>query len=542
MRELEQQAMAAAGMQSPVAGEDGPGQSADGMANNAIGQSNGASGHAPSTPGPKAGRQNPRREGLDEANSGASGGQQGSREATGGQYRTIMGEDESEIARVVREFWEDPCNRDRFCSVESMQRLDKQCMIEGNAFVVLRRQKEGCPSVAVWPTHAVHTVIVDDLADGTGIELGFVVAPPGRAGGSWASPSVTGPRTCYPSMVADNVERLKKVLAAHKVHDVVVDEDVRVYHSKEWGPLWRPYGLPGIMASLNSAVRYMSYTSEWVIMQRVWRTYAMLITGYGQNKGLNQIQGQFANRIAGLFAGSGALSEQNGTGMARTPPAGLAALSGMSPTGMGSTRIEPIRTSGSTDPPAMGREIRLLAEMGVGYPDNMFSDTNTGTMSRADVLERNTHLKFLSAQQNYGEMMKCISRCVVMFSLGEQALKDVDVVVTWPAIVMPSVMEQAGTLIQIYQSDGMPKKLFVEECLKLLRRTDLHEVMQMLFASDEEGMELKSDEDARKMAENPMMMAGADGMGGGSPPASSNATESELLSAYLGWDEDTLLG
>ena len=58
MRELEQQAMAAAGMVPPVVGSDEqkpggvskPGQSATGMANNAMMQRNGASGHASSTP------------------------------------------------------------------------------------------------------------------------------------------------------------------------------------------------------------------------------------------------------------------------------------------------------------------------------------------------------------------------------------------------------------------------------------------------------------------------------------------------------------
>ena len=79
-------------------------------------------------------------------------------------------------------------------------------------------------------------------------------------------------------------------------------------------------------------------------------------------------------------------------------------------------------------------------------------------------------------------------------------LEDTDVIVTWPKIVMPATMEQAGTLIQLYQGDGLPKKIFVEESLKLLNRVDRHEIMQILFPHDEDGMELKSDSDLDSMA------------------------------------------
>lgn len=509
-------------------GKPASGMDADALADNALMQRNGASGQASSAPGPRAGRQNPRRESLDEARSPASG--------TGsGDYRTIMGESESRIAKVIREFWDDPCNRDRLTSVEALQRLDKQCMVEGNAFVVVRqREGEEMPTCSVLPTYAIHSIIVDDLDDGTGITLGFLMARSAQG-----SEQATGAasKTVIPSMVADNVERLRRVLQARtQFDDLEIDDRARCLHLKEWGPPWRPFGLPGIMASLNSATRYMSFTSEWVIMQRVWRTYAMLVQGSGNNKGLTQIQSQFASRIAGLFAGT--QSGQAMGGLGQTPPVGLAALSGMSPTGLGGTRIEPIRTAGSTDPPAMGREIRLLAEMGTGYPDNMFSDTNTGTMSRADVLERNTHLKFLSAQQNYGEMMKTISRCVVKMQLGDGALKDTDVVVTWPAIVTPSAMEQAGTLIQLYQGDGLPKRLYVEEALKLLKRNDLHEVMQVLFPADGDGMELYSDSQQEQMLAMGAGAGGPMGPGGGSAPPIGEAE----LDGFPLWDVETLLG
>lgn len=65
----------------------------------------------------------------------------------------------------------------------------------------------------------------------------------------------------------------------------------------------------------------------------------------------------------------------------------------------------------------------------------------------------------------------------------------------FPQIVTPSTAEQAGTLVTMYNGDGIPKRLFVEECLRLLKRPDLEQVMQMLFPGDGDGMELKTEAD-----------------------------------------------
>ena len=530
----------ASGSSGGAAGGGGP----NNLARNALYQRYGGTGRSSSIPG--GAREQSREkvlEEFDEALSGAGGGQQGSREPSGTQYRTFGSDEESPIAEIVREFWEDPCNIDRLCGVEALHRLDRQCEIEGNSFIVLRNKgKDKMPVITVWPTFAIQSVIVDDLDDGTGIELGYVASPPTKRDATTGSTNSQIAREIYPSMVADDVERLKLVLEAHAVKNIKINEDARIYHIKEWGPTFRSFGIPGIMASLASATRYMSFTSEWVTMQRVWRTYAMLITGYGNNKGLNQIGANFANRVATIFSGAAAgaagAGTQNAGGMPATPPIGLAAMSGMSPGGMAGTRIEPVRTAGSADPPAMGREIRLLGEMGMGYPDNMFSDTNTGTMSRADVLERNTHLKFLMRQQVYTNVFKCISKQVVKMQLGEESMKDTDVVVSWPAIVTPSSVEQSSMLSTLYQGDGIPKKVYVEESLKLLKRTDLHEIMTVLFPADEDGLELKSDADLDTM--NAMQM----GDQGQSEPSDPNnplaGQEAEI--EYSLYGEDRFFG
>ena len=523
-----QQELQAAMQPTPL---DGPSPTANGtdngnspgasMMRNSEYQRYGGTGRAPSTPG---GRSESLSETLSPSGHDLSGA------------RLIGSGDESDIARVVSEFWEDPCNLSRFCSVEAQQRVDKQKMIEGNVFVILRNMGANVtPSVTIFPTYAIQGIIVDDLQDGTGQALGYIVSPPRKWAGADAANQAN--RMIYPDMVSDDLVRLRKVLEAHGADGFVIDESVRCYHMKEWGPTWRSYGLPGILSSIQSATKYVSYVSEWVIMQRVWRTYAMMITGYGQNKGLNQIQANYANRVANLFQGAGGSPDVlSPTGVPRTPPMGMAAMSGMSPTGLSGTRIEPVRTSGSTDPPAMGREMRLLSEMGVGLPDNMFSDTNVGTMTRADVLERSTHLKFLTEQRIYTEMYKVISTTVVKFRLGDEKVKDVDISVNWPAIITPSNVEQAGSLIQMYQGDLIPKKVAVEEALKILKRADLHEIMQILFPTDEDGMELKSDSDLDMLS-----MAGQGQPGQPMEPADPNnplsSVESLMDFSIFGVDE-----
>ena len=474
---------------------------------------------------------------LIEAYSGAGGGQQGARMASGSQYRLLGSDKESPIAECVRELWEDPCNMDRLCSVESAQRADQQKMIEGNLPIVMRdKGKDKCPELMVWPTYAINSIVFDDLSDGTGTPLGYVV----NVGSTKGEAGTRSGQVVYPDMVSDNVARLRAVMDRHggEMAGFEIDETYRVLHLKEWGPVWRGFGLPGIMASLNSASRYMSFTAEWVVMQRIWRTYALLITGQGNNKQLNQIQSNYANRLNGLFNGAVGTETNSATGLSGVAPMAQAAISGMNPAGMGGTRIEPLRTAGSTDPPAMGREIRLLGEMGVGLPDNMFSDTNVGTMSRADVLERNTHLQFLSAQQGYARAFKVISRCAVKFRLGEDYLKDTDVIVTWPAMVTPSTIEQAGTILQLFQGNLIPHKLAVEEALKLLKREDMHEYMQILFPRDEDGIEFYEDMQTA-------MLPGPGGMGGpgggpspgGDPNNPLAAVESLLLdNEWLGLD------
>ena len=467
-------------------GNSGPGYSAGSMGRDSMMQRNGASGRVPSTPGARAGRQNPCRESLEEADPAQSN--------MASTELSHTPEEESDQARVVREFWEDPCTRERFSSVRSLQRVDMQGEVEGNYFVVLRSKGlNQMPEISVWPTHSMQSIVMDDLEESSGIELGYVVQPPNQN-----QIAVTGSgrqsREVYPAMVADDVPRLKQVLAKNSSFAWHIDETVRVYHYKEWGPVWRGFGLPSILSALIPASRYTSYTAEWSIIQRVLATYTMLVTGYGNNKGLSQIGANYAERISNRF-GANSLSDAPGVGANRTPPVGMAAITGMSPTGLQGTQIQPIRTAGSTDPPQMSREFKLQAEMSMGYPDNMFSDTSVGTMSRADVLERHTHLSFLTQQQEYTQIFTVISKCVVKMQLGEKAQEDTDIIVSWPPIVMPAKMEQAGTLIQLYQADGIPKKILVDEALKLLNRADRHEVMQMLFPTDEDGMELKSDSD-----------------------------------------------
>ena len=492
MQAMQQMAMDPSG-QGGQQGQGGGGQqrqqgySPVSMGADAMMQRNGRSGRAPSTPGARAGRQNPRRESLSEndpANSNPASTE-----------LPNTPEEESNQAKTVREFWEDPCTRDRFASIKSLMRVDIQSQVEGNVFIVLRSHGEGkMPTISVWPTHSMQSLVMDDLEQGSGIELGYVVQPPNQNQISVTSGTTEGTRVVYPSMVADDVPRLKQVLSRYQRFHWQVDESVRVYHLKEWGPVWRGYGLPSILAALIPASRYSSFTAEWAIIQRVLRTYAILVTGYGNNKGLSQIGANYAEKLSGVF-GANSYGDLPGTGANRTPPVGMAALTGMSPTGLQGTQIQPIRTAGSTDPPQMSREFKLQAEMSMGYPDNMFSDTSVGTMSRADVLERNTHLIFLAQQQEYTQIFTIISKCVVKMQLGENAAKDTDIIVSWPPIVMPAKMEQAGTLIQLYQADGIPKRLFVDEALKLLNRADRHEVLQMLFPTDEDGMELKSDSD-----------------------------------------------
>ena len=575
---------------SPTPGDEagaGPGADANGMAKNALFQGYGASGHASSQPKDKkeemheevamavrAGPMNlymllesysermdvdvdeliqawsnaaPDEEFLEsvykarvqviggtvaelvEEYSGAGGGQQGARMATGSTYRLLGSDRESPIAMTIREFWEDDCNLERFGAVESAQRVDKQKMIEGNAPVVMHDKGKGNnPEIMVWPTYALNGIILDDLSDGNGATLGYVV----NVGSNNAETGGKMGQVVYPDMISDNVERLQQVLSAHgkDYANMEIDATYRVLHLKEWGPTWRAYGLPGIMASLNSASRYMSYTAEWVVMQRIWRTYALLITGQGNNRQLNQIQSNYANRLNNLLSGAIGTEVNTTTGQPGTAPMAMAAVSGMNPAGVGGTRIEPLRTAGSTDPPAMGREIRLLAEMGVGLPDNMFSDTSGGTMASAQVLERNTHLQFLSAQQGYSRAFKIISRCAVKFRLGADSLEDTDIMVTWPAMVTPSTIEQAGSVIQFFQGNLIPHKVAVEEALKILKREDMHEIMQVMFPRDEDGFELYSDMQAEMMP-GPGQMGGPGGgpSPGGDPNNPLAAMESLLL-------------
>ena len=458
---------------------------------------------------------------LLEAYSGAGGGQQGARQPTGSRQRLVNSGSESEIATTVRELWEDECNQERLCSPESAQRADVQKMVEGNTFIAMRDRGLGNnPELMVWPTHSIANIVVDDLQDGNGANLGYVCQKADQLGGQ-------GGNVVYPDMVTSNPDRLKKVMEAHKRDfiGIEVDNTVRVLHLKEWGPNWRTYGLPGIMASLNSASRYMSFTSEWVVMQRVWRTYAMMITGMGNNRQLTQIQSNYANRLSSLFSGAVGSEYNQSTGMNATAPMAMAAISGMNPAGTPGTRIEPMRTAGSTDPPSLAREIKLLGEMGVGLPDNMFSDTNVGTMSRADVLERNTHLLFLTAQQGYARAFKVISKCAVKFRLGDDFLKDSEITVTWPSMVTPSSIEQAGTVLQLFQGNLLIHRVACEEALKILKREDMHEIMQVMFPRDEDGMEFYEDMQAARAA----VMPGAGPGGGQDPNNPLAALESMLL-------------
>ena len=502
---MQQQAMQMTGMTPP--GQNGAqnGQDANGMMRNGLYQGYGETGRANSMP-----RRAARQESLREARSPAAGGQQGAREPSGGRFGPLENtlEEQSPIAKAVREFFEDPCSKDRLTSVEALQRLDKQCVIEGNAYVVLHNRGKGeMPACTVWPTHAIAMNVVDDLSDGTGVEVGYVVSQISQN----PEDSDKTQKVAIPSMLSNDVNRLEQVLNKHKLGNIKIDDTKRVYHVKEWGPTWRHYGTPGLMASVNFAVRYASFTSEWAIMQRVMRTYMMVVTGYGNNKGLNRVHADFANRMASRTGVPQNESGLQGGGPLITPPPAMTLLTGMSPSGMPGTRIEPIRTAGSTDPPAMGRELKLMAAVGMGYPDNMLSDTSSGTMAQSTVLERNTHLKFLSAQNAYGDMLKCIARMVVEMQLGAEQVQDMDVTVSFPSIITPSVAEQAGTLIQLYQSDGIPKRILVEEALKMLKRGDVEDILGMLFPGDGDGMELKSDADLDQAQNAGMTPFGAPG-------------------------------
>ena len=432
-------------------------------------------------------------------------GQQGGMESPAGPAYSLSGSgEESKIAENVREFWEDACNKRAMLSVEAMMRNDTQAQVEGNVNYVMMKNGVKPPRLAVWRTSAVQRVIRDNLWDGNGEAVGYLISMPflrtRMEGETTGENRPTRKEIVIPDMVADDPERLKKILEANSLN-YDIDPDIRLYHYKEWGPSWSSFGLPTILPGIQDAVRHSQFLEDWAAIQKNQRAIGTIISGMSGNQGMQQVSDRLVQRMSGLFApgtnatlGENPSSSSLGAGVGMNT-VGMGVMAGMTQGGIPSMRVDQVRSGGIVDPPQQARDLKLMMMMAVGYPESMYSDSSTPNMSQAMVLERTTQLDFKAQQQKYETMFTALSKCAIKFMMDDEAVKDTDISVTWPPILAMSPMELMGTIIQAYQGDAIPRRVMVEEALKALNREDMAHIMNLMFAGEDDGMEFKSDND-----------------------------------------------
>lgn len=158
------------------------------------------------------------------------------------------------------------------------------------------------------------------------------------------------------------------------------------------------WGIPEFYAAIDWARGYKEFLEGWSAIQSIFRGFAFQANTDGGQKKIEAVKNALQTSIS-----TGNISETN-----PAPQTGSTFVGGAN------TKLQSIKTAGSTEGPEEARRLFLMAVMVFGAPETMYGDASVGTLATATALDRPTELKFKLAQERWKVFLRNITEYAVM--------------------------------------------------------------------------------------------------------------------------------
>jgi hypothetical protein len=383
-----------------------------------------------------------------------------------GQGVDIEAKDEG-VNTIIQDFLDDPANQVELTSHQA--RLLKEIDLEvlGNLFFVFFSD----PKNAV----KVRTITVD--------EIGEIICNPDDAKEPWFYKRLwlkqtfdydTGARVGATEEAYYPDWRYNPGVRPATIAGKEVMWDTPVYHVKVGALSDMKFGIPETYAALDWAMAYKSFLEDWSTIVKALSRFAWNLTTVGGNKGVAAAKAKLQTTM-----GAGA-----NLGYDTNPPP----VAGSTFVGTEGTKLEPVRTAGSTVNVDDSRRLLLMVSSATGLPETFFGDATRGSMATAKTLDRPTELKMKDRQTLWHDIYVDILQYVVakkmgngdMMTMAEQAGS---ISVSFPSVLEHDLTEsitaivQAATLAGNPESGTLPLELLSRLLMQALGVDDVDEVL-----------------------------------------------------------------
>ena len=367
---------------------------------------------------------------------------------------------------VVYDFWDDPCNFSLLGSTSALISLEIQRQLEGNVFLFFIKMPNGALQVRPIRSTWIEKMIVgDDLMTG-GKTLGYIVRPYDQKG-------TQGQAVAYADILSDPIS-LRRAMRGYE--EVKIEGNGRIAHMKTWGRPWSAWGVPTILAGIDTSQKYAEYLEDWVVVQRALRIFSLMISSKGNSKGIQDMVKKARDAFSGSYNPALSRDEQYSQ---KEREVGHAVFSGMAGP-QGASKLEAFKTAGATEGPEKARELKLQTCAAFGLPETMFGDAKVGNHATAHTLERTVDLRAQANQTQWSDFLEMILGFVVRESGGgrQRGLGRIDITVTFRPIVEHTLIEHVEALTLAYEKELLPKFVGVREVLSALHVHDLEDIMK----------------------------------------------------------------
>ena len=301
--------------------------------------------------------------------------------------------DDPDVNEVLQDFFQDPKNQsvigDAWGEREEQQRVD------GNTFLVFYLNRvNGTSRVRICPVEQIEDIICNPEDYN---EPWFYHKNYGQTSADGVI--VDMPPDIEPGYIPDiNFNPAIKMPFAPNGARIYWDR--RILHIKTGGLPQMKFGVPELYSALGWALAYKKILENFATILAAYARYAMKITGNTGKKGVAATKAKLNTSIA-----PGNLQETNPT--ANTASWFLSS---------GGMDAQPIKTANSTTGPDEARALRSMVAAGTDTPEHFFGDSDIGKLATASTLDRPTELKMIDRQQMWANVIRQISRMLIIWS------------------------------------------------------------------------------------------------------------------------------
>lgn len=349
----------------------------------------------------------------------------------------IEAEDKT-VNQIIQDFLDDPRNRVEFTGHVARGQKEVDLQVLGNLFFVHFMGPDGTVTLRTIPVEEIQEIITnpDDSREHWYYRRQWTQRTYSRTG----QPIDTPMTAYYPAITY--APRAKRMMLGG--FPVLWDSPVR--HIKEPGLSDMKWGVPATYAAMDWAKAHTEFLSDWASITKALARFAWDLSVKGGAAGIAAAKSKLGTKLA-----------TSGTITADTNPPPVTASTFVRGDG---TEMKPIKTAGSTTSSDEGRQLKLQVSAGMGIPEHMFGDINSGNLATAKSLDRPTELQFRDRQAMWTEVIQAMLNYVIdckiqAGELGEAVDRTINV--TWPPILEHDKLADVNAIVQAATLGGYTK-------------------------------------------------------------------------------------